>query len=274
MRIQGAVTITALQSAVPVGQPFQSIINHPARLSGIAQRIQRKVPGLGGPVVNATVAHVHHKTGGIKLGLRETFTRQPGQITRAGGRQPGQVPGNNLILALVEFAGHGGRMNRNHIRLGRDRIQVLRLQPEYKIYIRSRSGLPTNRFQLQPIEQGQGGDISPAVICELNCEQIREPLTGPGVDLVLGSVHTVPLHGRDGFRSCERHRIARDEIGMIRHVAQDPDSSLAQGRVPVRLNGASKLNQFQPGFRTGGRRPECDRGHSVQSAGIQVNAVR
>ena len=62
MGIEVAMAVTSHQRAAAVGGAFKSIVNDPAGLSRIPQVIQAKVAGRSRSVVNAAVAHIHHKT--------------------------------------------------------------------------------------------------------------------------------------------------------------------------------------------------------------------
>ena len=62
-------------------------------------------------VINAAVAHVHNKTRGVELRLREPFAGEPREIARTAREIAGQVAGHDLAPAFVAALVPEGRMD-------------------------------------------------------------------------------------------------------------------------------------------------------------------
>src|SRR5271169_6590217 len=85
VRVEGSMSVAALDCTAGIGSSFQAIVKDTAGLGYVTARVEPEMARSRGAVVDAAVTEVHSEARCRKLALIEAITRQPGQIARAAG---------------------------------------------------------------------------------------------------------------------------------------------------------------------------------------------
>ena len=288
--VERAVAVAALKCAAAVRRAHKPVVGYAARQAGVAQRIKPEVPRHGGRVVQTAVRHIHRKSRRFKLRLRETFARQPREVTGSARKSAAQIARDDLPLPLVPLLGQHVGPDGHHLRLRRQRGQRVGRQAHNDVEVVQNFLLFHNWRQLAGVNDRQRGRVRRGISHHLNGEQIprqRARLVllvhqaNLRVKLVFIPISAFPLHRAGGggqrLHPAQRGGVAINEVGVVRHVGHDLRPAGDQIGVPLRLHRPGKLHEMQPlTFEGGQRLPQRlhlgSRG--AQRTGVQLDDIQ